>query len=295
MKIHLLDGTYELFRHYYGAPSRTTPDGREIGAVVGLLQSLLTLLAGAEVTYLACAFDSVIESFRNDLYEGYKTGEGVDPDLLAQFPLAEQAAEALGITVWRMIEFEADDALATAAAQFREALGLDQILIASPDKDLAQCVDGDRIVTWDRRRDTLLDAAGVRAKFGVEPASIPDWLALVGDSADGYPGIPGWGAKSAAAVLSRFGHIEAIPLDPDRWGLPSSRAARLGEELRGRWEEVLLYRTLATLRTDVPLGSSLEDLEWRGATESLRGLCREWAQEDILARIPRWREIAPDS
>ena len=234
MKIHLLDGTYELFRHYFGAPSRTTPDGQEIGAVVGILRSLLALLAGAEVTHLACAFDTAIESFRNELYEGYKTGEGIDPDLLAQFPLAERAVEALGITVWRMVEFEADDALATAAADFRGALGLEQILIASPDKDLAQCVDGNRVVTWDRRRDTLLDAAGVRAKFGVDPASIPDWLALVGDSADGFPGIPGWGAKSAAAVLSRFGHLEAIPSATDLWGLPSGRAARLvcGVDLR---------------------------------------------------------------
>jgi 5'-3' exonuclease len=293
MKIHLLDGTYELFRHFYGAPSRTTPDGREIGAVVGLVRSLLSLLTGADVTHVACAFDTVIESFRNDLYDGYKTGEGIDPELLAQFPLAERAVEALGITVWRMIEFEADDALATAAAQLQGAPGVEQILIASPDKDLAQCVDGNRVVTWDRRRDTLLDAAGVREKFGVEPSSIPDWLALVGDSADGFPGIPGWGAKSAAAVLSRFGHLEAIPADTLTWGLPSARAARLGEDLRSRWDEALLFRTLATLRTDVSLGSSLRDLEWQGASESFKDLCREWGQDDLVTRIHRWHTSAP--
>src|SRR5512143_2461780 len=204
MKVHLIDGTYELFRNYFGAPPKKAPDGRETGATLGLLRSLLMLLSDPEVTHVACAFDHVIESFRNDLYAGYKTGEGVAPDLLAQFPLAEEAVSALGLVVWPMVEFEADDALGTAAARFSRQKKVEQVVLCSPDKDLAQLVSGKRVVCWDRRREIVIDEKGVREKYGVHPASIPDRLALVGDSADGYPGIPGWGAKSAAIALSNF-------------------------------------------------------------------------------------------
>jgi 5'-3' exonuclease len=289
MKIHLVDGTYELFRNYYGAPPKKAPDDREVGATLGLLRSLLLLLTTPGITHVACAFDHVIESFRNDLFAGYKTGEGVAPDLMAQFALAEEAVAALGVTVWPMVEFEADDALATAVVRFKDAPGVEQIVLCSPDKDLAQLVSGDLVVCWDRRRDTVLDEEGVLAKFGVHPASIPDWLALVGDAADGYPGIPGWGAKSASAVLARFAHLEAIPEDPQQWGLPLGRASRLAESLAAHPQEAHLYRTLATLRQDVPLKETLADLEWQGAWGRLKDLCREWSEETLPKRIPRWR------
>src|SRR5690242_18144873 len=224
MRIHLIDGTYELFRSHFGAPPRKAPDGRQVGATLGLLRSLLMLLNTPGITHVACAFDHVIESFRNDLYPGYKTSEGVDPELLAQFPLAEEAVAALGVVVWPMVEFEADDALASAVARFKREAEVEQILICSPDKDLAQTVSGTRVVCWDRRRDIVYDEDGVMQKYGVRPQSIPDWLALVGDSADGYPGIPGWGAKSATAVLARFEHLESIPEDPRQWGLAPARA-----------------------------------------------------------------------
>ena len=214
MKIHLVDGTYELFRAYYAMPSITTPDGSEVGAVRGLLQTMLVLLREDDVTHVACAFDSVIESFRNQMFSGYKTGEGVPDDLLGQFDLAERAVRALGVVVWPMVEFEADDAIATAASRWSDSSGVDQVVICSPDKDLAQMVSGDRVVCLDRRRKSTLNEAGVEEKFGVWPASIPDFLALVGDSADGIPGISGWGAKSSAQVLRRFAHIERIPDAP---------------------------------------------------------------------------------
>jgi 5'-3' exonuclease len=214
MKIHLVDGTYELFRSFFGAPAKKAPDGREVGATLGLLNSLLALLTKSGVTHVACAFDHVIESFRNDLFPGYKTSQGVAAELLAQFALAEQAVAALGIVVWPMVEFEADDALASAALRFRSEPGVEQVVICSPDKDLAQLVSGKEVVCWDRRRDIVYDEAAVLAKFGVRPSSIPDWLALVGDSADGYPGLLGWGPKSASAVLSRYEHFESIPEDP---------------------------------------------------------------------------------
>ena len=290
MNIHLIDGTYELFRNYYGAPSKKAPDGQEVGATIGLMRSLLALLGTPGVTHLGIAFDHVIESFRNDLFADYKTGEGVEPDLMAQFPLAEEAVAALGIVVWPMVEFEADDALAAAAARFRDDPRVQQIVLCSPDKDLAQCVVDGKVVCWDRRRDVTYDEAGVHDKYGVAPASIPDWLALVGDSADGYPGIPGWGAKSAAAVLARFGRLEGIPPDHRQWGLSEGRAARLAESLRERGQDVLLYRRLATLRLDVPLTESLEDLEWRGAREELRSLCRQLGASDLPERVQRWRE-----
>src|SRR5689334_10363431 len=208
MNIHLIDGTYELFRNHFGAPPKKAPDGREVGATLGLVRSLLMLLTSPGVTHVGVAFDHVIESFRNDLYTGYKTGEGVDPNLLAQFPLAEEAVAALGVVVWPMVEFEADDALASAVKRFQGHKAVEQFVLCSPDKDLAQLVDGERIVCWDRRRDIVIGEAGVLEKYGVLPRSIPDWLALVGDAADGYPGLPGWGAKSAAAVLRRWEHIE---------------------------------------------------------------------------------------
>jgi 5'-3' exonuclease len=285
MKVHLIDGTYELFRSYFGAPPRTDAAGREVGAAVGLLRSLAMLLADPGVTHVGCAFDRVIESFRNDLFSGYKSGEGVDQALLDQFPLAETAVAAMGIVVWPMVEFEADDALATAAARFKGEPGVEQVVICSPDKDLAQAVTGTRVVAWDRRRDIVLDEDGVAGKFGVRPASIPDWLALVGDSADGFPGIPGWGAKSAAGVLSRFGHLEAIPEDPGALGLPAGRAARLAESLAAHHDEALLYRLLARLRDDVPLAESLADLEWRGATAEFAVICREFGDEGLAGRF----------
>ena len=292
MKIHLVDGTYELFRNHFGAPPKKAPDGREVGATLGLLRSLYALLSAPGITHIAVAFDHVIESFRNDLFPGYKTGEGVDPNLLAQFSLAEEAVSALGVVVWPMVEFEADDALATAAARFKNKKTVEQIVICSPDKDLAQLVSGSRIVCWDRRRDIVLDEKGVLEKYGVRPQSIPDWLALVGDSADGYPGIPGWGAKSASVVLSRFEHLESIPDDPGKWRLSSvspGRAASLAASLAQRREEALLYRQLATVREDVPLKEKLGDLKWQGAYDRLKGICHELGEERIPKRISRWR------
>ena len=288
MKIHLVDGTYELFRNHFGAPSRKAPDGREVGATLGLLNSLLALLTKSGATHLACAFDHVIESFRNDLFPGYKTSAGVAPELLAQFALAEQAVAALGVVVWPMVEFEADDALASAARRFRREGRVDQVVLCSPDKDLAQLVAGSQVVCWDRRRDIVYDEAAVLAKYGVRPASLPDWLALVGDSADGYPGLSGWGPKSASAVLSRYKHIEAIPDDPAQWGLDAGRSLRLAERLQAHQEEALLYRRLATLRYDVPLHEQLADLEWRGAHPGLKRLCAELGSETFPARVPRW-------
>jgi len=288
MKIHLVDGTYELFRSFYGAPPRRAPDGREVGATLGLLNSLLALITQSGATHLACAFDHVIESFRNDLYPGYKTGAGVDAALLEQFPLAERAVEALGVVVWPMVEFEADDAIASATARFQPEAAVEQIVVCSPDKDLAQLVSGSRVVCWDRRRNIVYDEGAVKEKYGVLPGSIPDWLALVGDAADGFPGIPGWGAKSAAAVLVQYEHLEAIPEDQGQWGLPVGRALRLAENLRAQRENAFLFRRLATLRRDVPIAQSAGDLEWRGARSGLRGLCRELGAPALVERVPRW-------
>ena len=263
MQLHLIDATFELFRAYYGQPTSRGPDGREVGAVRGLIRSTLPLLRDAAVTHVAAATDHVIESFRNGLFPGYKTGEGIEPDLWAQFPLAEDALRALGVIVWPMIEFEADDALATAAARF--AADVDRVVILSPDKDLAQCVRGQHVVTHDRIRGVTYDAAAVEAKFGIGPASIPDFLALTGDSADGIPGLPGWGRKSAATVLAAYRHIEAIPDDPNRWTAAVRGRDRLAATLAAQRGDALLYRTLATLRTDVPLPEgAAEDLRWRG-------------------------------
>ena len=288
MKIHLIDGTYELFRSFYGPPPKKAPDGREVGATVGLLRSLLALLSEPDVTHIACAFDHVVESFRNDLFAGYKDGAEINPDLLAQFVLAEEAVAALGIVVWSMVEFEADDALATAVAKFKDDKNINQIVICSPDKDLAQLVKGERIVCWDRRREIVYDETAVIEKYGVAPASIPDWLALVGDKADGIPGIPAWGAKSAATLLAQFQHIEDIPDDITQWNISAGRARRLAENLAAQSEQALLYRRLTTLRSDVPLNERVDDLEWRGARPELRQLCAELGAEDIPNRIMRW-------
>jgi 5'-3' exonuclease len=293
IRIHLVDGTYELFRSFFGAPSKKAPDGREVGATLGLLSSLLALLTKSGATHVACAFDHEIESFRNDLFPGYKTSAGVATDLLAQFPLAEQAVAALGLVVWPMVEFEADDALASAATRFRDEPGVDQVVVCSPDKDFAQLVSGRQVVCWDRRRDIIYDEAAVLAKFGVPPSSIPDWLALVGDSADGYPGLAGWGPKSASAVLTQYEHLEAIPEDYRQWSLGSARALRLSESLRVHQADVLLYRRLATLRRDVPLQEGIADVEWRGAHERLKGLCRELGADTVPERVPRWLSESP--
>ncbi len=290
MKVHLVDGTYELFRSYFGAPPQKAPDGREVGATLGLLNSMLALVTRQGATHVAVAFDHVIESFRNELFAGYKTGDGIPPDLFAQFPLAEQAVAALGIVVWPMVEFEADDAVGTAAIRFGGDASVEQVVVCSPDKDFAQLVSGTHIVCWDRRRDVVYDEAGVVTKYGVRPASIPDWLALVGDAADGYPGVPGWGAKSAAAVLAQFGHLEAIPADASQWGL-GGRATRLAESLATHHDVVRLYRQLATLRHDVPLQEQVADLEWRGAHPSLRTLCQEFGDRKLADRIPRWSSV----
>lgn len=292
MKIHLIDGTYELFRNHFGAPPRKAPDGREVGATLGLMRSLYMLLTSPDVTHVGVAFDHVIESFRNDLYTGYKTSEGVDANLLAQFPLAEEAVAALGVVVWPMVEFEADDAIATAAARFKKTKNVEQIVVCSPDKDLSQLVSGDRIVCWDRRREIVINEAGVVEKFGVSPQSIPDYLGLVGDSADGFPGVQGWGAKSTAAVLAQYKKLEAIPKDAAKWKVPSistGRATSLVESLKSHWDEALLFRKLATTRTDVPLKEKLSDLKWQGANERLKTLCHELGDEKFPLRVTQWR------
>lgn len=289
--MHLIDGTYELFRNFYGAPPATGADGREVGACRGLLRSLLALLREPDTTHVAIAFDHVIESFRNELFAGYKTGEGMDPALWAQFPLAEELCEALGLVVWPMVEFEADDALATAAARWADAQGVEQVLLCSPDKDLGQCVRGRRVVLFDRRRSEIYDEAGIEEKYGVPPASIPDLLALVGDSADGIPGIPRWGMKSTAKVLQEYAHIDAIPDDPAAWTVKVRGARGLADNLAPMREEARLYRTLATLRTDVPLEPrALDELRWRGARrEALEQVCELLGDTRALARVPAWR------
>jgi 5'-3' exonuclease len=289
MKLHLVDGTYELFRAHFGAPPKKAPSGLEIGATLGLVRSMMLLLSDPEVTHVAVAFDHVIESFRNKLYPGYKTSEGVDPIILNQFELAEKMVSALGLVVWPQVKFEADDAIATAAAKFKKVKSVDQIVICSVDKDLTQMVDGKRVVCWDRRREILLDEKGVNEKFGVLPESIPDYLALVGDSADGYPGIQGWGAKSTAAVLAKFKHIESIPRDPKKIPLGLGRATTLVENLQTSFKDALLFRELSTLRKDVLLKETLKDLKWLGAHPRLKTLCEELGEERIPERVMKWQ------
>jgi 5'-3' exonuclease len=290
VRVHLVDGTFELFRAFFGTPRASGAGGTEVGAIRGLIATLIALLREPDVTHVGVAFDHVIESFRNELFPGYKTGEGIEPELLSQFPLAERAAGALGLVVWPMVEFEADDALAAAAARYGADPGVEQVVICSPDKDLSQCVEGERVICRDRMRGTNRDEAGVIRKFGVRPESIPDWLALVGDSADGIPGVPGWGAKSAGAVLARYGHIAAIPDDPAVWDVSVRGAARLAGALNERRKEAALYWTLARLREDVPLSETLADLEWGGASSELRDVCDEIGAPELAERVPRWRE-----
>ena len=288
-RIHLIDGTYELFRAFYGAPARLTSSGEEVGATIGFVRSVLGLLQGGEVTHIACAFDHVIESFRNDLFEGYKTGEGVDPLIISQFSLVEDAARAMGVAYWPMIEFEADDALASAAAQWSSNPRVSQILICTPDKDLAQCVSDQRVVCFDRRNRVMIDKEGVRDKYGVDPSSIPDWLALVGDSADGIPGIRGWGKKSAATVLEHYKHLEGIPTRADEWVVHVRGARRLAHNLTEAWAEVQLYRQLATLRLDVELGFAVDDVKWAGVPRPVfEELCGRLEGPDLLERVPQW-------
>ena len=289
MKVHLVDGTFELFRAYFGAP-KALHDGAEVGATRGIIRSLHALLREDGVTHVGVAFDTVIESFRNDLFDGYKTSFGVPDDLMSQFPLAERAAESLGIVVWRMVEFEADDALATFAARANKDTSVEQVVICSPDKDLRQCVRGSRVVCLDRMRRIAIDEAGVIEKFGIPPSSIPDWLALVGDDADGYPGLPRWGARSAASVLAHYGHIESIPDEVTKWKVNVRGAAALAESLRAGRADVALYKTLATLREDVPLTESLDDLRWQGARrEQLEAISIEIGDDEAFARMDRWR------
>jgi 5'-3' exonuclease len=272
MDVHLIDGTYELFRYFYAVPSATDASGQEIGAVRGVLGTVLAMIeAGA--THLGVATDHVVESFRNDLYPGYKTSEGVPPELLSQFPILEEALQAMGVMVWPMTYFEADDALASAAAKAALDPRVKQVVICTPDKDLAQCVVGTRVVQLDRRREIVRDDAGVQAKFGVGPQSIPDYLALVGDSADGYPGISGWGTKAAAMVLSQYARLENIPQDFQHWHPSIRRARPLAESLFSAWDEALLFRQLATLRLDVPVFESVDDLAWKGPRPEFEPWC----------------------
>ena len=271
MDLYLIDGTYELFRHFYAVPSAREADGREVGAVRGVLTSMLGMI-NSGTRYIGVATDHVIESFRNRLWPVYKTGAGIDPDLYSQFPLLEEALVALGITTWPMVEFEADDALAAAAAAAARDPRVTRVIICTPDKDLAQCVSGTRVVQMDRRARTTRDEAGVIAKFGVPPASIPDYLALVGDNADGYPGLEGWGAKSAAAVLAKFGHIESIPADYRSWGVNATRPAALAQTLERERDHAILFRELATLREDIALFDSVDELLWTGPTPAFAPL-----------------------
>jgi 5'-3' exonuclease len=272
MQIHLIDGTYELFRHFFAVPSARDAQGNEIGAVRGVLGSVLALLEQG-ATHIGVATDHVIESFRNELYPGYKTSAGVPEPLLAQFPLLEEALEAMGVKVWPMVEQEADDALAAAAARAACDDRVERVFICTPDKDLAQCVVGERVVQWDRMRNIVRDEAAVMLKWGVHPGSIPDYLAVVGDSADGFPGLPGWGPKAASAILSRYLHLEAVPPEARRWPPEIRGAMRLAAVLRERWEDALLYRTLATLRTDAPVFTSVDELGWQGPAADFARFC----------------------
>jgi len=282
MKIYLVDGTYELFRHFFAVPSAHDINGQEVGAVRGVLNSVLSMIKDG-ATHIGVATDHVVESFRNDLYAGYKTSEGVDPALLSQFPILEEALQAMGVMVWPMVEFEADDAMASAAVKSALDKQVEQVLICTPDKDLAQCVREKRIVQFDRRRNILRDEAGVAEKFGVSPKSIPDYLAVVGDSADGYPGISGWGEKAAALVFSQYPHLEDIPKDWQSWN-SIKRAQKLAETLFGSWDDALLFRKLATLREDAPVFNAVEDLRWKGPSAGSAKCCQRLKSEALFNR-----------
>ena len=289
MKIHLVDGTYELFRAYYGVPNVLSPDGTEVGAVRGLVQTLLSLLRQDDVTHVGCAFDSVVESFRNKMFSGYKTSDGMPEDIKNQFALAERAAKALGVVVWPMEEFEADDAIASAVHQWQDVSDVEQIIICSPDKDLAQMVIGTRVVLLDRRRRITIDEEGVKDKFGVLPDSIPDYLALVGDAADGIPGIPKWGAKTASTVLKRYTHIEAIPESHLLWDAEVRGAKTVAENLVTHKTDAFLYRELATLCVDAPILESIDDLKWVGAKRAeYVELCNDMGFDGLASSPKKW-------
>lgn len=286
MKVHLLDGTYELFRHFFGAPPHETADGREVGAIRGVLESVLSLLSERDVTHLGVATDHVIESFRNEMYAGYKSGEGVDPVLWSQAHPMEDALVALGVVVWPMVTYEADDAMAAAAEIASKDPAVEQVVILTPDKDLGQCVVGDHVVQFDRRKRAFTNAAGVYEKFGVRPESIPDYLALVGDTADGFPGLPGWGAKSAAAVISRYGHLEDIPDHAGQWDVPGLRgAAKLSATLISHRADAVLFRAIATVQRDaIELPDGVEGLRWRGPTERFADVAASLESSSLAAR-----------
>jgi len=284
MDVHLIDGTYELFRYFFAVPSSADVNGQEVGAVRGVLGSVMSMIeAGA--THIGVATDHVVESFRNDLYAGYKTSEGVAPELLSQFPILEDALQAMGVVVWPMVYFEADDALSSAAARAAQDQRVSKVLICTPDKDLSQCVVGTRVVQVDRRRETVRDEAGVVARFGVSPQSIPDYLAVVGDSADGFPGIAGWGERGAAATLSLYPHLEDIPKDWQKWDPSLKKARKLSETLFSAWDDALLFRTLATLRLDAPVFEQVDDLRWQGPREDFTEVCRRLNANNLPKRV----------
>src|SRR6202158_4374119 len=283
MDVHLVDGTYELFRHFFAVPAAADVNGREVGAVRGVLASVLSMLEHG-ATHIGVATDHVVESFRNDLYHGYKTGEGVPSDLRSQFPMLEEVLEAMGAMVWPMVYYEADDALASAALKASRDDGVSRVFICTPDKDLCQCVAGTRVVQLDRRRDIVRDEAAVVAKFGVKPKSIPDYLAVVGDSADGFPGVKGWGSKAAAVTLSRYHHLEEIPRDWRKWHPSIARARTLSEALFKTWSDALLFRDLATLRLDVPVFGTVEELHWKGPRTTFDRLSHRMKAPDLLRR-----------
>jgi 5'-3' exonuclease len=300
MRVHLVDATYELFRaHYAPRPPTLGRDGMNLSGVAGVVDQLLYLLREEGATHVGCATDHVIESFRNDMFPGYKSSFGMPRELLEQFPVVEDAIAALGLVVWPMVEFEADDAIAAACLRFKDEPAVEQVLVCTPDKDMAQLVDDSRVVLLDRRRRITYDEPAVMVKWGVPPSAIPDWLALVGDSSDGYPGLPGWGAKSAAAVLARYGSLEEIPAKASAWDVKSLRGGPvLAATLRERWDEVLLYRSLARLRTaedgvDIPQ-QTVEELRWRGTPRrGWEGFCEQWGLPQYAGRPHRWLEAAP--
>jgi 5'-3' exonuclease len=281
MDVYLVDGTYELFRHFFAVPAAKDANGQEIGAVRGVLTSIVSMLERG-ATHIGVATDHVVESFRNDLYPGYKTAEGVPPELLSQFPILEEALAAMGVLVWPMVYYEADDALASAAAKAAQDPQVRQVIICTPDKDLGQCVVGTRVVQLDRRQNIVRDEAGVITKFGVTPQSIPDYLAVVGDSADG---VAGWGAKAAALVLSQYSHLELVPKDWRQWHASIRKARLLSASLFSAWNDALLFRTLATLRIDVPVFDTIEDLRWKGPAPSFAGYCQQINALDLLRRV----------
>ena len=283
MDIHLIDGTYELFRHFFAMPPVSDVTGQEVGAVRGVLYSVLSMIERG-ATHIGVATDHVIESFRNDLYHGYKTSAGVPPELLSQFPILEEALEAMGVVVWPMVHYEADDALAAAAAKAAADQRVGQVIICTPDKDLSQCIVGTRVVQLDRRRNILRDEPGVVAKFGVMPESIPDYLALVGDSADGFPGLPGWGQKSASQTLARYLHLESIPDDWREWHPSIRNASTLSATLHEFRDDALLFRILATLRLDVPVFDTIEELRWKGPREEFEGYCVRMKSTELSER-----------